>query len=76
MNRFQLYELVKPILPQLDLNNPLTLCNVSLYNTLGTCFTCPFSCSSARRHCNLYLLNKTAQQLKADIILKHPELLI
>lgn len=77
MNRFQLYELVVPILPLLSLDSSTSLCNAKLYEMHGrNCTACKLHNSSLKGYCCLHLDNIKAQQLKADIIVKHPELLI
>ncbi len=77
MNRFQLYELVKSELHMLSLNSADTLCNTALYFYYGrNCYDCKLHNPQVKGHCCLQLLNISAQQLKADITIKHPELLI
>ncbi len=77
MNRFQLYELVKPRLHLMDLTSEYSLCTIAMYNSnTNYCADCIFNSSAAKEHCYLWLTNTSAQQLKADIIIKHPELLI
>lgn len=77
MNRYQLYELVKPHLAQLSLTNPDTFCDFNFYMHMNTCQNCPFyEKTNQDILCLLDFRRESVKQLKEDILIKHPELLI
>lgn len=68
------YEEIKPYLYQLDLDDKITLCSVSMFLSLNRCSTCIFNNN------NLCILNFNNNQHLSQLIKllkeKHPELFI